>query len=356
VTTGTIDAVVVASHTRLQLRVPTAATRALTGVVVIISGAVAAGAAIAWPRHLHHDVIGGALDIAREDHRTALLVALALGLVTLTLATLRWAGARSLLAVVAAVGIIATFAVPALLDGRDPTTVALVTGVSAIGISIGLVRGIHATSAIAFVGASLGLLVTAAMARASVAVLHVTGTASVDASLRLGGARVDVEGLVLAGVVLGTIGALHDIAVSHVDAVVVERASTVPPPSRRALHRVALKRGRVHTAASMHAIAFAYVAAAMPLLLLFTDAGTAIDRAERTDVVAVELVRGLAGLIGLVAAAPLTTLVASFALHRASVDVKRDDPRRYRSKHERRLWEAATAAEPVLPDRPDRAL
>lgn len=355
-TTGTIDAVVVASHTRIELRVPTAPTRALTGIIVVIAGTVAAGAVRTWPRHLHHGVIRGALDFARDDHGTALLVGLTVGLVALTGATLRWAGARSLVAVIAGVGVIATFALPALLDGRDPTSVALVAGAAVIAISIALVRGVHVTSAAAFVGASLGLLLTAAVARASVAVLHLTGTDSFDPVLRLGGTRVDVAGLVLAGVVLGTIGALHDVAVSHVDAVVAERASASPPPSRRALLSDALASGRVHAAASMHAIAFAYVAAAMPLLLLFTDAGTSIERAARTDVVVIELVRALAGLIGLVATAPLAALVAACVLHRASVDVTRDDPRRYRSRHERQLWEAATAAEPVLPDRPDRAL
>ncbi|MEA3054646.1 MAG: hypothetical protein QOD30_78, partial [Actinomycetota bacterium] len=30
--------------------------------------------------------------------------------------------------------------------------------------------------------------------------------------------------------------------------------------------------------------------------------------------------------------------------------------RRFRNRHERRLWEAAATADPVLPDRPDRAL
>lgn len=263
---------------------------------------------------------------------------------------------RIVVAIAAGAGIIATFALPALLDGRDPTMVALVTGGVVIAISIAVVRGVHVTSAVAFVGASLGLLLTGALARASVAILHLTGTASVDASLRVGGARVDVEGLVLAGVVLGTIGALHDVAVSHVDAIVAERANASPPLSRRALHRAALKTSRLHATASMYAIVFAYVAAATPLLLLFTDAGAAIGRAARTDVIAVELVRGLAGLIGLVATAPLTTLVAARALHRAPVGVKRGDPRRYRSRHERRLWEEAAAAAPVLPDRPDRAL
>ena len=106
----------------------------------------------------------------------------------------------------------------------------------------------------------------------------------------------------------------------------------------------------------MRGLAFAYVGAALPVLLLLTVAGSSVARVTRTDLVTVELTRSLVGLVGLAATAPLTALVATLVLHGATFEMAREDPRRYRNRHERRLWEAAASAEPVLPDRPDRAL
>jgi hypothetical protein len=106
----------------------------------------------------------------------------------------------------------------------------------------------------------------------------------------------------------------------------------------------------------MRGLAFAYVGAALPVLLLLTTSGPSLARVARTDLVTVEVTRALVGLAGLAATAPITALVATFVLHGATLETSRQDPRQYRNRYERRLWEQAAAAEPVLPDRPDRAL
>lgn len=343
------DGVVAAADAHGELRTRTVPTRLITAFVAIIAAATGAGAAMVWPQHLHHstDVV---LDRAHGDDRVALLLLLALGLVALS------AAVRALVSVVAGVAIVTAFALPALLDGGDPVVVAIVTSVAVLVISLTLARGFRATTAIAIVGASAGVVAAAALARASMVVLHLSASSVVDGPRRLAGTSIDVEGLLLAAVVVGAIGAVHSVAVAQVDGAVQVRRDALEPLSRRDALVGALRRASESTSTAMRGLAFAYVGAALPVLLLLTVAGSSMARATRTDLVTVELTRSLVGLVGLAATAPLTALVATLVLHGATFEMAREDPRRYRNRHERRLWEAAASAEPVLPDRPDRAL
>ncbi|MEN3272349.1 MAG: hypothetical protein V7636_1110 [Actinomycetota bacterium] len=323
--------------------------RVIAAIVTVIVLATGAGVVTVWPHHVHHttDVV---LDRAHGDDRVALLLVFALALVALS------AALRALLAIVAGVAIVAAFALPSLLDGRDPLVVAIVTSVAVLLISLALARGFGATTAIAVIGSSAGVLVAGALAKGSVVVLHVRAANVVDEPRHLAGTRIDVEGLLLAAVVIGAIGALHAVAISQADAAVDVRREAVEPLSRRDALVGALRRGSERTSAAMRGLAFAYVGAALPVLLLLTTSGPSAARVLRTDLITVELMRSLVGLLGLAATAPLTALVATLVLHGATFEASQEDPRKYRNRHERRLWEAATAAEPVLPDRPDRAL
>lgn len=343
------DGVVGAARANVDLQTRKVPARIVTAIAALIVLATCAGVGVTWPRHLHHVALVP-FDRAHGDDRVLLLLALTLGVVALS------AALRTVLAIVAGVAIVALFGLPALLDGRDPVAVAIVTSIAVLVVSLSLARGFRATTAVAIVGSSAGVALAAAVAKMSVAVLHVRAATVVDGPRHLAGTRIDVEGLLLAAVVVGAIGALHAVAVAQVDAAVAVQRDAPAPLTRRDALVGALRRGSDGTSSAMRSLAFAYVGAALPVLLLLTASGPSLARITRTDLITVELLRSLVGLLGLAATAPLTALVATLVVHGATFDTPREDPRRFGSRHERRLWEAAAAAEPVLPDRPDRAL
>jgi hypothetical protein len=69
--------------------------------------------------------------------------------------------------------------------------------------------------------------------------------------------------------------------------------------------------GRDHIAATVNTLFLAYAGASLPLLVLFTTSGDALGTVATAEAVAVEVVRSLCGSIGLIAAVPLTTLLAA---------------------------------------------
>jgi hypothetical protein len=64
-------------------------------------------------------------------------------------------------------------------------------------------------------------------------------------------------------------------------------------------------------ASTVNTLALAYAGASLPLLLLFVESNRPFGGVLASEVVATEVVRTLVGSIGLVAAVPITTLLAA---------------------------------------------
>ncbi len=141
--------------------------------------------------------------------------------------------------------------------------------------------------------------------------LELSGFASEEALLvsQLG-ATVDVSGLILAGIVLGAVGALDDVTVTQTSAVWELRLAN-PALNGRPLLRAGLRVGRDHVVSSVNTLLLAYAGAAIPLLILFSLSDLGLGTVANSEIVATEIIRTLVGSIGLVAAVPITTWLAS---------------------------------------------
>jgi uncharacterized membrane protein len=127
------------------------------------------------------------------------------------------------------------------------------------------------------------------------------------------GDRVDLQGILLAATVFGALGVLDDVTVTQAAAVEqLHRADPIAP--RRGVIARAMRVGRSHIAATVNTLMLAYLGAGLPLLLLFALGGQEPMSVLNSEVVAVEVIRALVGSIGIVAAVPLTTLMAAWLL------------------------------------------
>jgi uncharacterized membrane protein len=79
----------------------------------------------------------------------------------------------------------------------------------------------------------------------------------------------------------------------------------------RSLYRRAVEVGRDHVSAAVNTLVLAYVGSALPILLIFTARDIDFVEAVNLEVVAREVVAMLVGSIGLIAAVPITTGLAS---------------------------------------------
>ena len=257
-------------------------------------------AAIAGPAYAFYDFQRG---------RPMLLLAVAFAAIVVLFGRLR--GALSLVGLGASLALVLLFVVPAILDGKPPLAVAIVGSLAVALITIPLAHGRGAKTLAAVLGTAASLLLTALLALIFTKAAHLTGFANEQAAaLDLAGANISLEGLVLAGMVIGALGVLDDVTVSQASTVMALR-STNPTLRFGQLFAVAQRVGRDHVSATVNTLVLAYVGAALPILLIFSSSDLGFGDALSTEVVATQVVATLVGSIGLIAAVPLTTALAA---------------------------------------------
>jgi uncharacterized membrane protein len=246
----------------------------------------------------------------RERRPVLLVLTIVFVVAVLALGARRGAGALAGLA--GSFVILGLFVLPALIDGRPPLPVAVV-GASAIAyLALYAAHGFGRTTTLALLGTLAALALTALLSTLVVAAARYSGFASEESFfLTVMAAKVDFRGLVLAGLVLGALGALDDVTVTQASAVDELRAANRALSSRE-LFTAGMRIGRDHVASTVNTLFLAYAGAALPLLMLFVLASQSLGDVANGEVVAVEITRALVGSIGLVAAVPVTTVLAAW--------------------------------------------
>lgn len=247
---------------------------------------------------------------------------LALAFAILVVMLGRRVGFLSLVGLGVGLALVTGFIVPAILEGSSPFAVGLFGSFAAMFATIVLVYGVGAKSLASLLGTAASLLVTALLAVAFVKAAHITGTASEEATLvrNLSVGRVSLEGLVLAGILIATLGVLNDVTVGQASTVLALRRAD---PAQRItdLYRAGIAVGRDHLGATVNTLVFAYAGASLPLLLIFSSQGIGFGDAINRELVATEVVAALVGSVGLILAVPLTTITAALLAVRLPADV-----------------------------------
>jgi uncharacterized membrane protein len=247
-----------------------------------------------------------------QRSRPLAVLAVVFAVVVVALGRLR--GLLALAGIVLSLGVLLVFIFPALLDGAAPLAVAL-TGATIIAFgTLYLAHGVNDRTTVALLGTLASLGLTAALAVGFAAAAELSGLASEESLTLLAFApELDYRGLLLAAIIIGTLGVLDDVTITQV-AAVWELHRTDPAMSRRQLYGAGIRIGRDHIASTVNTLVLAYAAAALPLLLIYTQSGLAFGEVLVTETVAVEIVQTLVGSIGLVASVPLTTALACWVI------------------------------------------
>ncbi len=261
-------------------------------------------------------VDGQDLLVITDYVRTWPLVWLTLLFVSATLILSGWQGLRSLVGMGVSLVVIVAFVVPQILNGQNPVLMAIIGSVVMMGLSLYLVYGWKPKTHVAVAGLLCSLIVTGLLAIWFVGWARLSGYGSEEVGfLQVAGIQLDLQGLLLAGIIIGTLGALDDIAIGQSSSI-FELSAANPALDWRALFRHGMNIGRDHIAAMVNTLLLAYVGAALPLVLLFTVASDPIGMTLNREIVAEEIVRTLVGSVGLLASVPLTSVIAALTAGR----------------------------------------
>ncbi|MBB6415911.1 YibE/F family protein [Streptomyces sp. AK010] len=226
----------------------------------------------------------------------------------------RLRGVMALVALAISFMVLNFFILPAILQGSNPLVVAVVGASAIMLIALYLCHGLSARTSVAVLGTLISLLLIGILGSVFIDWAALTGNTDDNTGLIHGlYPTIDMSGLLLAGVIIGSLGVLDDVTVTQTSAV-WELHEANPSMGWRGLYRAGIRIGRDHIASVVNTLVLAYAGAALPLLLLFSIAQSSVGTVANSELVAEEIVRTLVGSIGLVASVPVTTALAALVV------------------------------------------
>jgi uncharacterized membrane protein len=220
-------------------------------------------------------------------------------------------GLRAFLATSLSLVIVIAFMLPQILAGWNPVLVSLVGVGGILLLAIYFVHGLNWSTTAALIGTYAAIVVTIALGLIFSEWAYLTGFGSEEAMmLSFSAEQVNLRGLLLAGLLIGALGALTDITIVQAS-VVRELAFLNPKFGVWELYKRGMNVGYDHVGSLVNTLVLAYTGAALPLFLLLNLNEFSFGRALNLELVAAEVVHTLVGSIGLILAVPFTTLIAA---------------------------------------------
>ena len=232
-------------------------------------------------------------------------------------------GALSLVGMGVSFLVIFRIIIPLIIRGTDPVVAALIGSLIIIPTTFYISHGFNSKTHVGVAATMIALIVTGLLAIYFVDLTHLTGFASEEAGFlqveRQG--TIDIRGLLLAGIIIGTLGVLDDVTVGQAS-VVQQLKKSKPDSSMRELFTQGMKVGQDHISSMVNTLVLVYSGSALPLLLLFYDENQSFLDIIEFELISEEIVRMLVGSIGLVAVAPLATWLAAYVFSRSKGKVR----------------------------------
>ncbi len=224
-------------------------------------------------------------------------------------------GFRSLLSLVSGFLVIIYFLLPLLAKGYSPILISVTFASIILFFAIYFTHGFNRESTAAFLGTIIAVIFTGLLAFFSVFVMQLTGFNTEETTfLNVGnGVRLNFQGLLLGGILIGVLGILDDIAITQA-AIVNEISRSANNLTRKEVYKKAMRVGREHVSALVNTLVLAYTGASLPLLLLISNYDYPFGFVISQELFSTEIVRTIVGSIGLVLTVPITTLLAVYML------------------------------------------
>lgn len=247
-----------------------------------------------------------------EYLRDSYVLTLAIIFILLLLLVGRMKGFKTIITLVLTIGLVLKVLLPGLLAGYNPILLTIFISFVITLITITMVGGLNKKSLAAIIGILGGVFCAGLIAYIIGSKVRLTGLSSQEAMMLMyipQGVKFNFSGLLFAGIILGALGAVMDVGMSIASS--IEEIKTLNPNiTSKQLFVSGMNVGRDIMGTMANTLILAYTGSAIPLLLLFTAYQESFIKIINLDLIATEIVRALAGSIGLILSIPLTALAA----------------------------------------------
>lgn len=247
-------------------------------------------------------------DFARDSY----LLGLVIIFIALLLIIGGLKGFKSVITLLITGAVIMYAMLPLILKGFSPIIVTIVAAIFIAFMTFIIVGGLNSKSVAALVGTASGVIIAGILAYIVGSMVKLTGLSSEEAGMLMHipqGIQFDFRSLLFSGIIIGTLGAVMDVAMS-ISSSMYELKEISPDMDHKSLIKSGFNIGRDIMGTMSNTLILAYTGSSVPLLLLFMSYNTSLSKILNLDLIATEVVRALVGSIGLVVAIPITAVCA----------------------------------------------
>lgn len=250
-------------------------------------------------------------DFVRHRKIIWLMLAFILSIVVVA----RWKGLMSLVSLIFTFIIILYFIIPHVFNGSSPILITVIGCLLILPTVIYLTEGFNRAAHLAILSIFISLIITGILSLIFSAITKLSGVATEEIMYIVGAGKgaINFKGLLLAGMIIGSLGVIDDVVISQIAS--VEQLQIANPDLKKSeIFRRAMKIGVSHIGSMTNTLFLAYAGASLPLLLVFSikqEPFMSLSQILNNEMIVTEIVRTLVGSIGLALSVPIATFLAT---------------------------------------------
>lgn len=254
-----------------------------------------------------------------DKYRLNYIFFLIIGFFTLIIIFAGLKGVGSIIGMITSLLILVGFIVPQILKGHDPLLVTIAGSCVILFITIFLAHGVSKKTTSAVISTVISLTLTGILAFIFVKMISLTGLGDENNyMLHIGNLNLNAQGLLLSGIIIGSLGVLDDVTTTQ-SAAIFEFFKLNKKLSITDLFTKGYTVGKEHISSLVNTLILAYAGASLGLfvIIVLNPNNTPLWVILNSEMIVEEIVRAVSGSIGLILAVPITTIIAAYIAKRS---------------------------------------
>ncbi len=226
----------------------------------------------------------------------------------------RMKGVNTVISLAATCLILFSVYIPAIINGYNVYIITSLVSAYLIFINLILINGFSKKTWCAIIGNVGGVIAAALITKFMTSQLMLTGFVDSESGLLLNvrpDAPLDLIAIAWASVVIGSLGAIMDIAMTIASAL-QEVSDNVVERNFKLLFKSGMNIGRDAVGTMTNTLILAYIGSSLATVLLLISSNKNLTLLFNLEMIAMEVLQGVVGSIGILLAIPLTSVISAY--------------------------------------------
>lgn len=230
-------------------------------------------------------------------------------------------GIKSLISLILTIIAVFYVLVPGIMAGKSPLLITVLMSIAIIFITFIIISGFNRKSYAAMIGTTGGIIVSGLLAIIFGNLMNLSGMCE-ESGLLAGLSDVakgfDFRGILFSGIIIGALGACMDVGMSIASAL-YELKTEKPDITVKGLIKSGMNIGKDMIGTMTNTLILAYTGGALITILIFAVGDLDIYEVLNKEIIIEEILRAIAGSIGLIYTIPLTTIISGILMGNTNV-------------------------------------